>query len=409
MKKIIFILSLFLATAQTGFGQCNFSVGDNWTNLTSCTNVTVSGLVSLSYPSSGGGSQPCPNSGAYVYLQRNFGGTWSTQQSTFVSTGFGFASYSFSITTSGEYRITASPISGSSCSGCGFSNVTKTSRNVTINVASTSNFKFNGIDATTSYPITAYGFGCTNKYMTFTNTSTGTQNSSQWKLYYQECNSVGTGLTGMSYGLTSWTNGWPNASIDFSSWQGGQMGAASAIGKYYLVTLELQNGCNSTPSVKKCLVYVSAAPSTITGNIQIASLGGGCSSSTFSNPCVVCDGGAAFSFNSVTGIVLSYRRKVDRWQSGTWVNVFDNTTATFGAPTGTVPIAGTGILQTGFIYRLTVTLCNNCGCSADMVQFLSLVTCKKMTYLVLKLINMQLNLDFTLIQLPIIYRLYCRR
>jgi len=379
MKKIIFILGLFLATAQTSFGQCNFTIGDNWTNLTSCTNATVSGLVSLSYPSSGGGTQPCPNSGAYVYLQRNFGagGGWSTQQSIFVSTGFGSASYSFNISTSGEYRITASPISGSSCSGCGFSNVTKTSRNVTINKAPTANFQFNGVDATTSYPITAYGFGCPNKYMTFTHTSTGTQNSSQWKLYYQECNSIGTGLTGTIHGLSAWNNGWPSSSYDFSVWGSGFMGTASAIGKYYLVTLELKNGCNSTPSVKKCLVYVSVAPSTITGNIQIASLSGGCSSSSFSNPCVACDGGAAFSFNSVTGIVLSYIRKVDKWQSGTWVNVFNDTTATLGAPTGIVPIAGTGVLQSGFIYRLTVKLCNNCGCSADMVQFFSLVTCKK--------------------------------
>lgn len=177
------------------------------------------------------------------------------------------------------------------------------------------------------------------------------------------------------------------------------MGTSAAIGKYYLVTLELKNGCNSTPSVKKCLVYVSTAPSTITGNIQIASLGGGCSSSSFSNPCIACDGGAAFSFNSVTGIVLSYRRKVDKWQSGTWLNMFDNTTATFGAPSGTVPITGTGILQTGFIYRLTVTLCNNCGCSADMVQYFSLVTCKK-EEVVTSIETSQPTIDFKLYPNP---------
>jgi hypothetical protein len=378
MKKIFFILSLFLVTAQMSFGQCNFQLSDNWSWTTVCApaNVTVSGQTSLTYVPSGGGNDPCPGSSVTVQLQKYNGATWTVQTSTIVNTGFGSGSYSFTMKSSGQYRIVGIPTAGSSCAGCGFSTFTKTPQTVTVITAPSSSYKVDGVVVNPSTYIQTYL--CQPIQMTdIIANGTGANNGYEWKVEIQKI--------GVSTDGGSWASGTPPTTWDLRASISAFWGASNLTGQY-IVKLWVRNYCNTTGVAYTGLVQINTSPSATTSCVLLTT-NNTCSSFTFlgtqSNPANVCAGSPKINASCSGGQYIGgyYRVKVDEYNlSNQLTQIVVNLGNTTINSTNDIVCLDLNVLSSpqGFFftnassrkYRLEWTIGNACGESTQVGWFI---------------------------------------
>lgn len=248
--------------------------------------------------------------------------------------------------------------------------------------AATAGFNINGVNVSATSPYEGYGYACPDNALILNNTSAGNVNNPKWQLYYQECNSTGGGLTGPIYPGTSWNNGWPNTSYNLKSELGGFLGTSAAVGKYYLITLKVKNGCNGTESVKQGLVHINSGPSAPGGVLRInRGDGTNCKSQNLGSPCLAGAYSGGMFLQSTTGLILYYRVTIDEVNCSTrafvsniytGVNQFASsslfaniglnyiTNNYFANNTGTV---------VGKCYKLTVVFGNQCNSSTEWSYF----------------------------------------
>ena len=392
MKKLIlfFVMIMAALTQVEAQSNCNFNLTDYWTTLSVCSPsvVTVSGQTSLTW---GGGS--CAGSRVTVQLQRLFGTVWSTQTSTIVYTGLSSGTYSFSISTSGEYRIVGSPTSGAECAGCGFPSFIKTSQTVTISTAPSSTYNIDGATVNSSTYLQTYE--CKNLQMT--NITWAGSNSInipgvtpaatyQWKV---DVTRNGTYMPG------PWNSGTPGTSFNLKGYLTTLYGASSLAASYN-IQLVVRNSCNTSGVAYSGLIQILGTPTAPNTTVTLygSQSSNGTSSGTYSNvssstttqatPLTIC--GMAlyyFQFSSLTGSVTSYIKKLDKLVMGTWVNVYTSPVTNITAlPLGQVLIAPYATLATlvdNVTYRVTVELSNQCTGATPVIKtqyFKILTACK---------------------------------
>lgn len=246
--------------------------------------------------------------------------------------------------------------------------------------AASANFNVNSVAVSPTSPYEGYGFNCPDNALTLNNTAAGNMNNPQYQLYYQEATSTGT-PTGSPYGFSTWQSGWPAASYDLKNWPSTVMGASANVGKYYLITMKVKNGCNGSESVKQGLVHINGAPSVPNSALTISNpvTGIPCFSDNPSSPCTMCTGSATMNISNSTGFIFYYRKFVERNISGTWTTVYDSgNQATF---TGVSGLTSLYITYNGFTwvnggqYRVTLTVGNQCG-HDEAVSYFTVASCK---------------------------------
>ena len=384
MVAVLFSVAAFAQTVT-----CQIAGSANFSNLNPCGGaISVNGLAKLQYRTSDPPAwSDCNGSQVLVQVQYYNGTTWNTVASTTVSIVTGAYSIPFTPTATGYYRIyeTVSSYGNCSCSPLPYVSVSSW---ITINTPVTAAFNINGSAASTTSPYAVYGPNCPKLDLLLNNTSTGTTTfSPQWRLTFQECNASGV-VTGTLHGQPAWQSGWPAASYDLKTWNPSgsfTLGSAAAISKYYLITLELKNGCSGTASVKQGIVFINAPLALPAGTYGVRdnTSGTACSiGNTSSNPCPVCTGAAVFAFNGGTGLVIGYTKTVERWNGSAWVIDFGPTDyAYFGtfpsSPSGvTLPITGSSFTWVmGAQYRMTIVFKGACG-DLPITQYFYTVSCK---------------------------------
>lgn len=390
-KNLMACLIAMVVSTTAIYAQCRIQGSANFSNLNPCGgSISVTGNAMLqSYSSDPPSWSNCNGSQVLVQVQYFTGSTWTTVASQTVSIVTGAYNISFTPTVSAYYRIyqTVSS-SGTGCS-CAVSYVSVSSY-ITINTAVTAGFSIGSWSATTTSAYYGFGYGCPNATFTLTTTSSsGTQTfSPQWKLTFQECNSAGVLVSGSTpYGQTSFVSGWPAASYDMKTWNPTHsftLGSAGAVGKFWLITLEIKNGCSGTSSVKQGLVYINTAITFPTGSYGVLNnnTAMACTiGSTSSNPCPVCNAATVFMFTASTGWIKGYDKEVQRWNGSTWVTEFGPTNYTLsgGAPTlnYAIPLTGSGFTWiTSGLYRINITFKGLCGDNPPFTQYFNIVTCK---------------------------------
>lgn len=182
--------------------------------------------------------------------------------------------------------------------------------------AASANFNINGVAVSATSPYEGYGYNCPLNALVLNNTAAGNMNSPQYQLYFQECNSTGGGLTGSVFGYNTWQSGWPSASYDMKTWPSAVMGASANVGKYYLITMKVKNGCNGSESVKQGLVHINSAPSAPGGVLRFnggtAPLSNQASSHTIGSPNLGGCYSASFNLASTTGSMFIYKAVIDQ-------------------------------------------------------------------------------------------------
>lgn len=383
-------MAILLAAINVG-AQCGFTLGENWTNQTTCSpnTASVGGTVNLSPPPGGNGL--CPGSSVTVQLEKKNGATWVVSQSYVVNTAYGSAPYGFTGITAGIYRIVGYPSAGSNCGGCGFTTLVKPQQTVTIYDPVAAGWNINGRSASMTSPHQAYGYNCPDQSLIWNYTGAGAQTYGfQWKLYYQECNSTGGGLTGLPHGLYStWQTGALASSYDLKTAWDAYMGSAAAVGKYFLVTLETKNSCSGTSSIKQGIVYINSGPSAPTGVLQFnggyPSQTNQLSSHSISSPNTGGCYSSTFNLASTTGTILYFQAFIDEvnCSNGAFVQSIINP-GIYNTLAGASLYSGIGInslTPTGSFganncsgtlnkcYKLTVEYGNQCASSTEWTYF----------------------------------------
>jgi len=265
-----------------------------------------------------------------------------------------------------------------------------TSNTVFAHTAAVANFNINGINVSPTNPYEGYSSSCTGQPLILNNTSTGNMNNPQWQFYYQECNSNGSVLYGSPQGSISWVNGWLGAAIDLKTYFGGFLGSAAAVGKFYLITLKVKNGCNtSAGSTKVGLVRINATPSAPGGVLRFnggtAPLSNQTASTNISSPNIGGAYSSSFNLASATGTMIIYKAVIDRvncttgqliqnivnpsgykfingsFYSGIGINAETNPTGYFGVNNGANSLNN--------CYKLKVFFGNGCAEVVDSLFF----------------------------------------
>jgi hypothetical protein len=302
-----------------------------------------------------------------------------------------FTAYNHNVSQSGYYwleDVQATTFTTQNC--CGntvslvetFNNWQSSAAYIAIQTPASANFNINGVNVSATSPYEGYGYNCPDNALILNNTSTGNMNNPQWQLYYQECNSTGGGLTGSTYPNTiTWSNGWPAVSTDMKTYSTDFLGSSAAVGKYYLITLKVKNGCNGTESVKQGLAHINSAPSIPVSGMAINNPVSGipCYSSSPSSPCTLCTGSPTMNVTSSTGLIFYYSKVVQQNISGTWTTVYNSgNVGVFGGVGG---LTGLYVAYNGFSwslggsYRVTFTVGNQCGSDSKTCYFTP-VSCK---------------------------------
>jgi hypothetical protein len=370
MKKILFTMLAMVGIIYSAMAQFQFNLSDNWINTTTCSpsTATVSGSASLSFLTSDGGYDPCANSSVTVQLQRLTSFVWNTVTTQTVNTGFGSGNYSFSISSSGQYRIVGIP-NGGSC-GSAFSTFIKNPVLVTINFAPSASFKIDGITVNNSAYTNVFNCASSNIQMTniLVSGSTSSTANFNWRIVLSKVGGTPASVS------TAWSSTTLPANYDIKNlliipnW-------SDVVGEY-TVELWVRNSCNTSGFAYNGKIRVSETPRIPHGGYQInTGSGGSCSITSSSSPCTICMSSIpTFSITSSTGIITSYVKELEKRVGSTWVsqNAPQSILVPFGGLSslnGILAAPNTYVYNATDDYRLKVTLVNTCGSSPAYLHY----------------------------------------